>query len=73
MTSWCWRCRWPSCSGSAARADFCVYELAGIGVACLLVLIFPFVNAPVGFAAVLVVAALVVRRAWTPARAAVEA
>jgi hypothetical protein len=52
---------------------FLVYELAGIGVACLLVLIFPFVTAPVGFAAVLVVAALVVRRAWTPARAAVEA
>lgn len=37
-------------------------ELAGIGLACLLVLIFPFVKAPVGFAAILVVAALVARR-----------
>lgn len=42
------------------------YETAGIGLACLLVLIFPFVTAPVGFAAVLVVAALVARRAWPP-------
>lgn len=41
------------------------HEFAGIGLACLLVLIFPFVKAPVGFAAVLVVAALVARRALT--------
>jgi len=41
-------------------------ELAGIGCACLLVLIFPFVKAPVGFAAVLVVAALIARRAFAP-------
>jgi len=40
------------------------HETAGIGVACLLVLIFPLVKAPVGFAAVLVVAALIARRAW---------
>jgi hypothetical protein len=39
--------------------------MAGIGVACLLILIFPFVKAPVGFAAVLVVAALIARRALT--------
>lgn len=39
-------------------------EMAGIGIACLLVLIFPFVKLPVGFAAVLVVAALVARRAF---------
>ena len=39
------------------------YEMAGIGFACLLVLIFPFVTAPVGFAAVLIVAALIARRA----------
>jgi arabinofuranan 3-O-arabinosyltransferase len=38
-------------------------EMAGIGVACLLILIFPFVKVPVGFAAILVVAALVARRA----------
>ena len=42
---------------------FLAYEPVGIGIACLLVLIFPFVKAPVGFAAVLVVAALVARRA----------
>jgi arabinofuranan 3-O-arabinosyltransferase len=41
------------------------HEIAGIGLACLLVLIFPFVKAPVGFAAVLVVTALVARRALT--------
>ena len=41
------------------------HEVAGIGLACLLVLIFPFVKAPVGFAAVLVVTALVARRALT--------
>lgn len=38
-------------------------ELTGIGFACLLVLIFPFVDAPTGFAALLVVAALIGRRA----------
>lgn len=38
------------------------YELAGIGVACLLIFIFPLVTAPVGFAAVLLVAALIARR-----------
>ena len=54
---------------------FLPYELAGIGVACLLVLIFPFVTAPVGFAAVLVVATLVARRApvLAPARVPVSA
>ena len=45
---------------------FLPHELAGIGLACLLILIFPFVKAPVGFAAVLVVAALVARRAFSP-------
>jgi len=41
------------------------HEVAGIGLACLLVLIFPFVKAPVGFVAVLVIAAMVARRALT--------
>jgi arabinofuranan 3-O-arabinosyltransferase len=46
-----------------ARArGFLAYEMAGIGLACLLVLIFPFVAAPVGFGAILVVAMLVARR-----------
>jgi arabinofuranan 3-O-arabinosyltransferase len=39
------------------------FEIAGIGLACLLILVFPFVKAPVGFFAVLVVAGLIVRRA----------
>jgi len=42
---------------------FLRHELAGIGSACLLVLIFPFVKAPVGFAAALIIAALIARRA----------
>ena len=45
---------------------FLPYELAGFGIACLLVFVFPSVKAPVGFAAVLVVAMLVARRALTP-------
>jgi hypothetical protein len=42
---------------------FLAHELAGLGLASLLILIFLFVKAPVGFVAVLVVAALIVRRA----------
>ncbi|HKM87680.1 MAG TPA: glycosyltransferase family 87 protein [Xanthobacteraceae bacterium] len=45
---------------------FLAHEVAGMGLACLLILIFPFVKAPVGFGAVLVVAALIVRRALAP-------
>jgi hypothetical protein len=45
---------------------FLPQEMAGIGIACLLILIFPFVKAPVGFFAVLVVAALIARRALAP-------
>lgn len=54
---------------------FLKHELAGIGLACLLILIYPLVEAPVGFAAALVIAALVVRRAVTAdkAEAALEA
>ena len=34
-TWWCWRCRWPFCSGSAARADFCPTNLpASASPAC---------------------------------------
>ena len=40
---------------------FLAQELIGIGFACLLVLVFPFVDAPTGFAALLVVAALIAR------------
>jgi arabinofuranan 3-O-arabinosyltransferase len=42
---------------------FLPYELPGMGLAYLLILIFPFVVAPVGFAAILVVAALIINRA----------
>ncbi|HEY1748982.1 MAG TPA: glycosyltransferase family 87 protein [Xanthobacteraceae bacterium] len=42
---------------------FWPHEMAGIGIACLLIFIFPFVKLPVGFAAILVIAALVARRA----------
>ena len=44
---------------------FLQHELAGIGFACLMVLVFPFVKAPVGLAAVLIVTVLIARRALT--------
>jgi arabinofuranan 3-O-arabinosyltransferase len=44
-------------------SGFLPQEMAGIGLACLLILIFPFVKAPVGFGAIVVIAALVARRA----------
>ncbi len=46
---------------------FLKHELAGIGLACFLILIYPFVVAPVGYVAVLVVATLVLRRALVSA------
>ena len=42
---------------------FLPQDMPGIGLACLLILIFPFVKAPVGFAAIVLIAALVARRA----------
>ena len=42
---------------------FLPHELTGMGLACALILTFPFVAAPVGFAAVLVVAWITMRRA----------
>jgi hypothetical protein len=39
-------------------------ETFGLAIACLLIVIFPFVKAPVGLAAVLVVALLIARRVW---------
>jgi hypothetical protein len=42
---------------------FLPHELSAIALACLLILIFPFVTAPVGLGAVLIVAALIARRA----------
>jgi arabinofuranan 3-O-arabinosyltransferase len=49
--------------------DFLPWDSVGIGLACGLVLIFPFVKFPVGFAALLVVAALLARRIVRPADA----
>jgi hypothetical protein len=47
------------------RGDgFLPYEASGIALACVLIASFPFVAVPVGFFAVLAVAALIVRRAW---------
>lgn len=43
-------------------------EMAGIGLACLLIVIFPFVKAPVGFAALIVAAGLIARRALATQR-----
>jgi hypothetical protein len=43
---------------------FLPYEPAAIALACALIAAFPFVTAPVGFAAVLIVAALLTRRIW---------
>jgi arabinofuranan 3-O-arabinosyltransferase len=45
-------------------------ELIGIGVACGLILIFPFVKFPVGLAALLLIAGLVARRVVLPASVA---
>lgn len=47
----------------ARQTGFLPHELATIGAACLLLLIFPFVVLPLGFIAVLLVAGLVTRRA----------
>jgi arabinofuranan 3-O-arabinosyltransferase len=48
---------------------FLPWDSVGIGLACALVLIFPFVKFPVGFAALLIVAALLARRVVRPADA----
>jgi hypothetical protein len=45
------------------RAHFLDYEPGAIVLACALIASFPFVSMPVGFAAVLIVAALIIRRA----------
>jgi arabinofuranan 3-O-arabinosyltransferase len=46
------------------RTGFLPYEMLGIGVACLLILIFPAAMGPVGLAAALVTALLIGRRVW---------
>jgi hypothetical protein len=47
----------------ALRTGFLRYEIAGIGAACVLILVFPFVTLPVGLAAVAITAGLIARRA----------
>jgi glycosyl transferase family 87 len=44
---------------------FLAHELAAMGFACLLIVIFPFVKVPVGFAAIVIVAGLIARRVLT--------
>jgi len=52
-----------------ARAHgFLLHELAGIGAIYALILAFPFVGIPVGFFALLIAAALTVRRVTAGAR-----
>jgi hypothetical protein len=46
------------------RKTFLPYEIGGMAAACALIASFPFIGAPVGFASVAIVAALVLRRAW---------
>jgi arabinofuranan 3-O-arabinosyltransferase len=41
---------------------FLPHEVSGMGFACLLILIFPFVKAPIGFAATPIIAVLITRR-----------
>jgi hypothetical protein len=48
---------------AGARSGHLPGELAGLGAACLLILAFPVVTAPVGLVAVLLVAVLIARRA----------
>jgi arabinofuranan 3-O-arabinosyltransferase len=55
------------------RDGFLSYELPGIALACGLILAFPFLAVPTGFIAVLVVTALIVRRAAVEYRGATRA
>jgi arabinofuranan 3-O-arabinosyltransferase len=48
---------------AGGQRGFLTGEWPGLGIACLLIFIFPFVKAPVGLAAIAVVGALIVRRA----------
>jgi arabinofuranan 3-O-arabinosyltransferase len=51
-----------------AERGFLTHEGAGIGLACFLIMIFPLVKAPLGFVAVLIVAAMIARRAFAERR-----
>jgi len=53
-------------------SGFLTHEIDGIGLACLLILMLPATRAPVGFAAIAVVAALVIRRALAAGSVAVR-
>ena len=44
------------------RSGVLPHEMTGLGLACALVFIFPFVKAPVGLAAAMIVAGLIIRR-----------
>ncbi len=52
---------------TAPGGQFAASELMGLGAAAALLVIFPFVKAPVGFAATVLVAFVVARRIWCAA------
>jgi hypothetical protein len=56
--------------GSAG--GFLAYEMAGMGLACLLILALAVVQAPVGLAAVVVVVALIIKRALASGSVAIS-
>lgn len=55
---------------AGGQGGFLPGEWPGLGIACLLVFIFPLVKAPVGLAAILVVGALILRRVLAERNAA---
>jgi arabinofuranan 3-O-arabinosyltransferase len=54
------------------RSGFLPHEMSGIGVTCLLILIFPVVTGPVGLAAALLTALLIGRRMWAQRTGAIS-
>jgi arabinofuranan 3-O-arabinosyltransferase len=55
------------------REGFLPWELAGIALACALILAFPVLAMPTGFAAAIVVGVLIARRAWLAQRGMIRA
>src|SRR5262249_37428824 len=47
---------------AGGRGGFLPGEWPGLGIACLLIFVFPLLKAPVGLAAIIVVGALIIRR-----------
>ena len=66
MTRWCWRFPVALLVRIGLADGFSEYELPALGCVALLLLSFPWVGAPVGLGATLIVATLIVRRAGGP-------